>query len=405
MAPPLSIYMLSSWQVPCGIAAYTTSLTSALGQSGDRVVVEPIGPANCGDLTPDQLVGKEDAIVRRSRDFDVVHIQHEYSFFLYKGMKEETGITHLGRLVKRLRLAGCPLVITFHSQPPGPVPLLRRVVPTGYPVERAWQKQVIRRLRDDPGCHSIVHTTHTRERFIRQGVPPGRVTRLPLGIPRDVRPQDPSSREQALAALGYGPGTRLLALFGFISPYKGTETALESLLHLPPHFHLALVGGTHPQAVHDPTFDRLLSLLRRHPALKPRVRITGYAPPADFLRYQEAASYCLAPYRNVPYSGSAAIGSALASGVPVIASRIPTFEEIEGESRALRLVSPESPTELAGEIKHLEAHPVIRHALVAAAFAYVDANAWSRVAERHRHVYRAVVSPGSLSPASPALAP
>jgi glycosyltransferase involved in cell wall biosynthesis len=45
---------------------------------------------------------------------------------------------------------------------------------------------------------------------------------------------------------GLNPEYKYILIYGFIAPYKGHLTAIKMLAHLPPDYHLVIVGGQHP---------------------------------------------------------------------------------------------------------------------------------------------------------------
>jgi glycosyltransferase involved in cell wall biosynthesis len=45
------------------------------------------------------------------------------------------------------------------------------------------------------------------------------------------------------------PDVKIIGVFGFISPYKGTTTAIRALRYLPENYHLAIFGGVHPASI------------------------------------------------------------------------------------------------------------------------------------------------------------
>lgn len=61
----------------------------------------------------------------------------------------------------------------------------------------------------------------------------------------------------------FADGDKIIGLFGYLSGYKGIETALKSLSLLPDNYKLALFGSQHPQTIRpnveiDPYLNRLL---------------------------------------------------------------------------------------------------------------------------------------------------
>ena len=75
-------------------------------------------------------------------------------------------------------------------------------------------------------------------------------------------------------------GAKLVGTFGFISQYKGFETAIRALRYLPAEYHLVIVGAVHPEAIQgdkpiDPCVKGLLD-----EAYVDRTVLDGAAPDA-----------------------------------------------------------------------------------------------------------------------------
>lgn len=65
---------------------------------------------------------------------------------------------------------------------------------------------------------------------------------------------------------GFEEGDKIIGLFGYLSGYKGIETAIHSLTELPPNYKLALFGSQHPQTIRpnvafDPYLEALFELV------------------------------------------------------------------------------------------------------------------------------------------------
>ncbi|MGX9965099.1 hypothetical protein ACVFYP_17345 [Roseomonas sp. F4] len=155
------------------------------------------------------------------------------------------------------------------------------------------------------------------------------------------------------------PEAKLIGTFGFLSPYKGFETAVEALRYLPPDHHLLVFGGIHPQAIarhapRDAYIDRLLTkgrigqtvidelrqggatnltldasardLLARHPQdLHDRLHFMGVLDDSQFMTAMALCDTVVLPYLEVGQSSSGPIAMAVDMGCRVIASRTRAF--------------------------------------------------------------------------------
>lgn len=156
---------------------------------------------------------------------------------------------------------------------------------------------------------------------------------------------------------------KLIGVFGFLSDYKGFETVIRSLHHLPDEYHLLIFGGVHPNEIRrhvmiHPYVASLLSdahvdatlydhmhgaptiglnldierhltdLFGKHPRdLSSRVHFMGALDDADFLAGMAISDVVVLPYLEVGQSASGPISQAVELGRRVIASRTHTFLE------------------------------------------------------------------------------
>lgn len=158
---------------------------------------------------------------------------------------------------------------------------------------------------------------------------------------------------------------KLIGVFGFYGEYKGFETVVRTMHHLPPDYHLLIFGGVHPNEIRphqaiDPVVARLFDtayidttvadhlgrsahegaagpvslvfdgvapdLLIRHPKdLSSRLHFLGPTSDADFLCGMAICDAVVFPYLEVGQSASGPISQAIELGCRVLASRTHTF--------------------------------------------------------------------------------
>lgn len=161
----------------------------------------------------------------------------------------------------------------------------------------------------------------------------------------------------------------VIGVFGFIGEYKGFETAVRALFHLPDNYYLAFFGALHPnevkrrqpinpyllkiidnalidKTVWDPKIDRfgeykdniknvhlsvdgdLAKLLHKHPNdLSKRILFMGEQTDEDFARAMSLCNVAVFPYMEVGQSSSGPISIALEMGIRIIASRTRAFKQ------------------------------------------------------------------------------
>ncbi|MGC2200170.1 MAG: hypothetical protein WA633_08515 [Stellaceae bacterium] len=162
-------------------------------------------------------------------------------------------------------------------------------------------------------------------------------------------------------------GSKLIGVFGFLGKYKGFETVVRALHHLPDDYHLLIFGGVHPNEIKphqaiDPVVSSLFDagyvdtsvaerikanlgasapavsvavdasmrdLLIEHPKdLSARIHFMGAQRDPGFLLGMAICDAVVFPYVEVGQSSSGPISQALELGCRVIASRTLTFLQL-----------------------------------------------------------------------------
>jgi len=392
----MRVLHVSTWDRPCGIATYCGNLVRALDALDLRNDVYPLQPELWKTYIPSDVAELQEDIARQARGYDLVHIQHEHGLF-GRGLGYKKSSRNFGGILQKLQTDDIPVVTTFHTDPLGDnrcrLPRLSlAALHEGFKnMQRklVWRRSVSSRFGPSPAqAKAIVHTMSSRGRLIRQGMPATAVHVIEHGCltPRDGLDDSPAAK----AALGLAPTDTLLTMFGFVSPYKGHDLAIQALERLPEHVHLAICGGSHPEA-DDDHLASLITLVHDLD-LDDRVKITGWLGPAEAERYYAATDICLAPYTTTDLSASGAITWALASGKPIIGSKVPAFRNICREQPCMLLTTPGRVDELVWAVEKLTTAPEYAERMVAAARHYAQAHAWQETAIVTSDLYRRLLS-------------
>jgi len=295
-------------------------------------------------------------------------------------------------------------VTTFHTAPLGSDPAAGRFslpeTVRSWGRRMAWHRHVSRRFMAGlPAAAAVAHTPTTRRALIRRGLPARSVHIIPHGcLPQRTLRLDHLS---AKARLGLPRSTVVLTMFGFVGGYKGHDLAVRALAKLPPRFHLAICGGTHPES-DDRALATVIRLVRKL-GLEQRVTITGWLSEKEAEIHYAATDICLSPYVDAALSASGAITWALASGKPTIASKIPAFQEICREQPCLLLTTPGMVEEIVWAVEKLAGDGPLAERLVAAAGRYIAAHSWAATAAATRDLYAALLA--GAAPAATGIGP
>lgn len=392
----MRVAMVSTWETLCGIAGYTGSLRQGLLRAGVECDVVPIDRVATKYMSRPELQAYFSGLADQAEPYDVAHIQVEYGFFA-GAYNYAIAYTMLRRMIARLRAQGKPVFVTFHSDPVSGLGIsnLNERAPKAV-LHGMFRLGLAPLFRPGRRTWAIAHTRTSRLALIRVGMPAESIHVLHQGVPvGGAGAGNGRTSAAARRALGLPEDAVGLAMFGFLARYKGYRTALRALRQLPGTYHLLIAGTSHPLD-NDPAHEDILDYLRRNPALVPRVHLLGYVDQERLSLAFDAVDIFLAPYLPKPtLSSSAALSSALASGKPVIASKIPAFVELNEDADCLHLVAPEAPQALAHAIEAVAADDALRNRLVSNARLHARASSWEKSALRHLELYDAALGRAS----------
>lgn len=371
----MKVGMLTTVGDRCGIAAYSRDLAASLHKLVDLTIV-PINPGK-------QSLEHYQEQAKRLNAADVVHIQHEHSF--WGGiLPNQSAFWNMRYLIQK------PVVITAHTTT-SLADLLRLKEERRLP-HRIAKAVLVRRssYRDSVEIapfvtgRCIVHTEEGRQTLIARGANPKYVHVIPAGIPDVERAPDGGAgfRERCHLA-----GKRVVALFGYVAPNKGYEIALEALDHLPNDVYLVIAGG-----VRSTDMKMYLGELEKRIGASgkaERVTITGFLSDSEVAEAMATADLIIAPHTYA--TGSYSITIPLAYGKATIASDQACFCEIAEECGALEIVPTGDPAALADAIRRLLEDESGRKALEERATVYAARRTWDAVARRTVEVYHEAI--------------
>lgn len=145
-----------------------------------------------------------------------------------------------------------------------------------------------------------------------------------------------------LTPLGIPVGSQVLLTIGRLDPQKGLSTLIEAAARLAPKFpntHFLLVG----EGPQRPQLEQLI----RDKALVGRVHLAGWRPDIPEVLAAGTALILSSLWEGMPN----VILEAMASGLPVVATRVEGTSELIIDGRTGLLVPPQSPPELVTAIE------------------------------------------------------
>jgi len=366
----LQVAMLTSVGDRCGIAAYTRSLIESLDEFVD-VTVEPIHE---GRQSQEHY---EDQAERLNRA-DVVHIQHEHSF--WGGiMPNHSAFWNLRYLIKK------PVVITAHTTTS--LRNLLKVSTERRPLHRIAKELLIRRrayresVETAPFITSrcIVHTREGGEELISRGANGKYIHVIPAGVPEPLKAENSGRQFLEQAA----PYKRIIALFGYIATNKGYELAFDSLSRLPDDDALFIAGGARNEDM-IPYESEIKSQIARR-GLDKRVFITGFLSEPQVAEMMAASSIVIAPHTIA--TGSYSIMIPLSYGKAIVSSNLACFREINDQVRCMELFKAGDSNDFAEALNRVLTNDSKREEMERLAADYAQSHSWREVAKRTVEVY------------------
>ncbi len=363
---------------PSGVSCYTARLTAALTAAG--VGVHVVAPRLDGERDLDRA---GDVVVERGFDrgpaampravrlakatgAPVVHLQHEV--FLFGGASSVPGLV--------------PALASLRRQRVGPVVTMHQVVDPST-VDRDFTR--LHRVDIHPRVARLGLAALQRSvRLLSPAVVvhnPGfcRIVPDAAVIQHGVEEAAVEPREVAKARLGLDP-TRLQALcFGFVSPYKGLERALEAAEEAGDAVELIVAGGEHPRLAGSGYASELRC---RYASV---ARFVDYVPDDEIPRWFAAADVLLLPYPR-PFSASGPFALALGFGTAIQCS--PELGASLGVTP--EMVVPTDRTTLARRLRTLATAPAQLAILREHTRSFAKGRSWRLVAEKHASIYEEV---------------
>ena len=217
------------------------------------------------------------------------------------------------------------------------------------------------------------------------GVPEERVRVIPNGLPPAVEPVPTDSKRAHSVRARYALPERFVLTVGSIEPRKNLRRLIEAIAVVaerPKGQDVALVhvgpAGWLSQDIPE--------LVRAHG--NGRVRFLGHIPTADL-----AVLYCLArccAYPSLWEGFGFPVLEAMASGCPVLTSRVSSLPEVAGD--AALLVEPTSTDEIADGLTRLWTDDNLREQLVQRGIERAKQFSWKRAAMETAAVYDAALA-------------
>lgn len=356
----LKVLHVSTHHEPCGIGKFQEKCVEALRTMGGSVNdFYPLSLNKIKVMNSDNRRKELQKIVEASKDYDLVHIQHEFGFFYRDGL----GFDELIVALKRNRT---PVILTIHTAPelllaPSQLSSLSVRGFLGYARRRYRNRQTIKyKIKPFSKVDKIVtFNRFTEEQLISlAGVEPQNIFKTMLPVPDAKLERNKKIRQ----IMNVDDDTIILCTTGFINEYKGFDQAIKALKFLPDNYSLAILGGINPDSGNPSVYDGLTDLILTL-GLENRVYISGYIEDdSELAVLMQGCDIALYPYSMQYYkmASSDAINKAISYRLPVVAYPTQSFKEINRAiDGTIMLTQSANYYELVRSIKNLNTEELI----------------------------------------------
>lgn len=349
------LIIIPTWGTHCGIAEYTRSLFDAIRLKNQQIVV--FSSNNYNEIPNILDQGK----------YNLVHIQHEFSFFKDKEI--------LVKLFEEFNKRKIKKVLTMHTLVPG----------------AASHNELLLTQLDDIIVHCDVFKSKLQERFneSKQVFLPTtcNIEVIPMGC-GNQHPFDLNKIKQTKKYLDISEFYPIVGSFGFLRDQKGFQNFLLTIKLLKqdyPNVLALLVCPYHEFG--SKTYDEaFFNFVERQNLDKNVLIIREYLAESKLLDTLQCADLFVLNYHDSPMGGgiSAAVKTLFRVQRPIIVNDTIAFLDLKNEVLKIKSVGPES---LIEPIKNVLNNQELANKLVFAANNYIERNNWDITAQKHLDLY------------------
>jgi glycosyltransferase involved in cell wall biosynthesis len=365
---------LSTWNKRCGIATYSSFLTTAIpadrltvlaDRCTERTAVDAANVLRNWDMHSDETLQTLISEVI-TRGIQVVVVQYNFGFFT---------LATLANLILRLKHAGVAVHCFFHATADltrmGKTISLADIAPALAQAERLYVHSVpdLNRLKRFGLVENVVFFPH------------GVLATPPLApAPRAWLPALPET-------------AKVIAAYGFLLPHKGLQQLIQAFAELAgtdPQLHLLLVNALYPAHESKQEHQACLTLIDNLKLQQRVTLITDFLPDAQSLATLQAADLIVYPYQQTQESSSGAVCIGLASGRPVAVTPLSIFDDV---SQAVHRLPGADPQAIAQGLRALLDSPAVLHAQEAKTRQWAAPRQWPVLSTRLLNIIDGLANP------------
>lgn len=379
----------------CGVAYYTFGLSGGLSSVVDLLIIANETENSIPSNSLVHQCWRKGSLFYPVSIFlgcmkfagNLIHVQHHY--VLYGGA---VSAVEFPLLLLALRAAHKRIVVTLHSVIPrnrldgmlfekyqlgGNLLNLKRIL-----ITLLTRSIVV--LADG----LIVHSSSMRNCLIQDyGAKKEKSFIVPHGV-SNISPLD-SGKAKSLLGL---PNGKVVLYQGFITEGKGVDVLIKAFKRVHdfyPDATLVIAGGFRRET---DDYAKLISSLVKKTQLTENVKISGFVPEKDMVKYFSAASLIVLPYTEAEILGTSEVLAEVAlAGKPIVATKTPKFSGLLRNNENALLVEPSNEGQLAAAILQLLANERLANRLATSLKHDASKNTWDRIGQLTIDVYNKVL--------------
>ena len=345
------LMVVPSWGKNCGIAEYSKELIEAIRGNGHEVTVYPNNDTK-----------KLKEFLEKS-DFNVIHFQHEFSFF------DSNEFIQLLNDLKNKKT-----IVTIHSVIPGMISFNRNVVKGANEV-LCHAKMFKDRIIDTLFPYKFDNFT-----------PDINLNFIPMGVKPLIKNNSSDIIKKKLNIEGRYP---IIGSFGFLREQKGFDDLLLAVKLMKkkyPKILFYLYSPLHEfgSKQYDESF---LQWIEKTNMQGDVLILRDYLNDEEMIQCLQVADLFVLNYKDTPAGGgiSAAVKTLMRTGKPILTSNSFMFADlICGEVAKVKDTSPEN---LSGAIDSLLSDTELQTRILDNSSKYLIENSWDNIAKKHMEIY------------------
>lgn len=363
------VNLVTTWNIRCGIAAYSAFLVAELKRNARIRIVRV---SNTYTLSPYFLV----LGFKTGRSHELVHVQFASGMFgdfklgRYRRAQAFTALLfYLG-----LAFGMSQVVTTFHE-------VMKTVSARGR-VGLTYIK-LLNKLICGVSDIVIVHTLESKELMVKTyGVDGSKVKVIPMGCYETPLFLNKDACKEKLNL----SGKKVITIPGFVSKHKGHDLVVALLPLLDKEVHLLIAGGTRTRE-DMAYYEEVKKFAQRHHCIN-RITFHDYFPITSTI--MNATDIAILPYRYA--TESLTLHLLIAYKVPTITSDLSVFKEIKQEYDCIGLFRSNNKKDLLAKILSLLSDEKKQSLLQEQCQKMWNDRKWSSIAAKHVETYLEVLS-------------